>query len=460
MLHLSTTLSYYKRVEIQQRIAENSQNREIAARYNDKFGKRPDSIQHPLDVMDIAKKGATSFHVSEERWINPLAIGTDMKRQELDDLRIGWDLILDIDCPNFNISKLITHLLIVALQEHGVKTISVKYSGNKGFHIGVPFEAMPSTISGKETKNLFPEGPKKIAEYLIEVLRHKIKLEGDTVLFGNTKQIKISTLTQLLNTDKNQIFVKDGEDNVFNPEAIMELDTILISSRHLYRMAYSLHEKSGLVSLPIDVEEVLEFDKERAKPENVKGDKKFLETENADENELRKLFIQAYDFAPKKPIIEVKEEKNYEVPQEAIAEEFFPPCIKKLMQGVDDGKKRALFVLINFLTSAGWDYDNIEKKIEEWNTRNKEPLHETYWRGQVRYARQTKKKIPPPNCNNTAYYRDLQVKCDESICSKCKNPLIYAKRTSANAPKEKPKKKEEKNKKKDTNPKTEEKPAE
>ena len=35
-------------------------------------------------------------------------------------------------------------------------------------------------------------------------------------------------------------------------EKFLEIDTVLISSRHLYRMPYSLHEKSGLVSLPIN----------------------------------------------------------------------------------------------------------------------------------------------------------------------------------------------------------------
>ncbi len=46
---------------------------------------------------------------------------------------------------------------------------------------------------------------------------------------------------------------------------------------------------------------------------------------------------------------------------------FFPPCIKGLMEGVkSDGRKRALFILLNFLTGVGYDTNSIEKIISEW----------------------------------------------------------------------------------------------
>ena len=55
----------------------------------------------------------------------------------------------------------------------------------------------------------------------------------------------------------------------FDPESILEVDTVLISSRHLYRMPYSLHEKSGLVSLPISPDKVMGFEKEMARAETI-----------------------------------------------------------------------------------------------------------------------------------------------------------------------------------------------
>ena len=52
---------------------------------------------------------------------------------------------------------------------------------------------------------------------------------------------------------------------------------------------------------------------------------------------------------------------------------------------IEDGRKRAIFALTNFLVSVGWDYDMIEKKLKEWNERNPEPLREVYINGQIRY---------------------------------------------------------------------------
>ena len=66
MIEQSIRLNHYKRQDIQAEMAIHSQNREIAARFEDKFGSRPDVLNNPADVMEFAKQGATSFHCSEE----------------------------------------------------------------------------------------------------------------------------------------------------------------------------------------------------------------------------------------------------------------------------------------------------------------------------------------------------------------------------------------------------------
>ena len=114
---LSKTLSYYKRKEIRELLVKYAKDKEVAVRFKDFFGKRPDSLQYPNDVVELAKRKATSFHCSEELWSNPLSLRSDMKRKEQDELRIGWDLILDIDCSHFIYSKLATHILIKILKE-------------------------------------------------------------------------------------------------------------------------------------------------------------------------------------------------------------------------------------------------------------------------------------------------------------------------------------------------------
>jgi DNA primase catalytic subunit len=106
---------YYKRREIQEAILENAKDREIAVKFGDKgFGTRPDVLQYPRDVLELVKQGATSFHASEEVWRNPLHLNAEMKKRELDELRTGWDLVLDIDCPDWELAKISTWILIKA----------------------------------------------------------------------------------------------------------------------------------------------------------------------------------------------------------------------------------------------------------------------------------------------------------------------------------------------------------
>ena len=80
-MHISTILKHYKREDLQKEIVENAIDREIAVKYSDKgFGKRPDVIKYPNDVLEFVKLGATSFHASEELWSNPLNINTELKK--------------------------------------------------------------------------------------------------------------------------------------------------------------------------------------------------------------------------------------------------------------------------------------------------------------------------------------------------------------------------------------------
>src|SRR3972149_650727 len=131
MIPISAVLNHYKRPEIQQAIIEHAMDKEVAIKFGDNgFGKRPDILQYPNDVLELAKKGATSFHVSEERWNNPLQLSTGLRASELDDMRSGWDLIIDVDFPVWNISKIITSAIIRALKKHGIKSVTCKFSGN------------------------------------------------------------------------------------------------------------------------------------------------------------------------------------------------------------------------------------------------------------------------------------------------------------------------------------------
>src|SRR3989338_6954229 len=375
MIPLHITLNHYKRKDIQEEIIYNSKNKEVAAKFDEKFGNRPDVLNYPKDILELAKQGATSFHASEELWQNPLVLNPNLKKFELDNLRSGWDLVLDIDCGFFEYSKIAADLTIKALQYHNIESISCKFSGNKGFHIGVPFEAFPEEISSKKTKNLFPDAARRIAFYIKELIKKPL---GEKIM--HYEKNNFSKIVEKTKENPNKITYYEKNkfgDNVakLNAEPFLNIDTILISSRHLFRMHYSLHEKSGLVSLPLNPEDALNFKKEDADPKNIKISKfRFLDRDGIAKGEAKKLIMQAFDFTlNKEEEINAEEKRDYEITT-ALGEEFFPPCIKLISNGLADGRKRALFILINFLTSLGWDYKEIEAYLKEWNKKNNEML--------------------------------------------------------------------------------------
>ena len=422
MIPISVSLSHYKRKDIQEEIILNSKDREIVAKFNDNFGKRPDVLRHSNDMFELAKQGATSFHASEELWRNPLQLDTSLSKHELGNLRIGWDLVLDIDCGFFEYSKIAADLIIKALKFHNVNSISCKFSGNKGFHIGVPFEVFPDKIRNEHTKNLFPAAPRQIALYIKEMIKKPL---GDKIM--EFEKDNFNAIIEKTGKKANEITYYNNKNRALNAEPFLNIDTLLISSRHLYRMPYSLHEKSGLASTPLNPEKVLLFRKEFAIPKNVRISKHtFLDKNNVKSNEAKQLLTEAMDFGIKQEANNLKEQTEFIAPEKALPEELFPPCIKLILNGLEDGRKRALFILINYFTSIGWDYDMIEKRLKEWNAKNKELLREVYLLGQLRYHKQQRKKIPPPNCDNEMYMIGIGVCKPDNFCSRIKNPAQYS----------------------------------
>jgi hypothetical protein len=387
-LFFAKALQYYKRREVQEAMLRHAKDREVSPRYGEGFGKRPDILSYPTDILEFVKRKATSFHVSEERWENPLSIKTGASRKEMNELRIGWDLVLDIDAKDWDISRLTAWLFIEALRAHHVTSISCKFSGNKGWHIGVPFESFPATIwddhaaADIPTKDLFPELPRAIASYLVEYLSDEknglITVNQDTIIFGwnlqrvkkqpwmsaQTKVFSLAQLSAMAGKNKDELlstfctvckktvsseqetfklqcpnidclfvdekrYTKDEKDLVdyplcpkcrtqmvfssltkascpharlktkpyefrFKLSEVVQFDTILLASRHLYRMAYSLHEKSGLASVVIDPSAVLDFDKKHADPKVIGFERTFLDNELVSPAEASDLPMKAW----------------------------------------------------------------------------------------------------------------------------------------------------------------------
>ena len=406
MLDKGACLRYYKNSYVADLLLSFSKDREVSVRYGEAFGKRPDILRYPSDVLEFAKQNVTSFHVSEEHWHDPLMLSNTRGRAQLDKLRSGWDLILDVDCNHFEISKLCTHLIIEFLRFHKVKHIFVKFSGNKGFHVAIPWTSFPRVVGETLTSDMFPEYPRAIASFVSD---HVYKALSDHLI----KQHGLAGIREMV----GDIFIEGGRIKV---EDFIDIDTILLASRHLYRMPYSLHEKSGLISLPIPCDMVLKFERSMAHPEKfIAPLAGYLEPGDGDATELLRSSI---DYVAKKPREIKKFKRSFEV-KDPVPEDCFPPCIKSILQGINDGKKRALFAVTTFLAEVGWSSEMIESLVNEWNAKNPTPLRDAYVQGQLR-AFNTSKRTP--KCKNEGYYLALDVCKPDSLCRTIGTPSQYA----------------------------------
>ncbi len=437
-LDKGTCLRFYKRADVQELILTFCEDKEVAARYGQGFGKRPDTLMYPRDILELAKRGMTSLHVSEEHWEDPLQLKGSPDRKKLALLRTGWDLILDIDCAQVEYSKLSANLIIRFLTHCGVKDVTIKFSGNKGFHIAIPFEAFPTTVNNIETKQLFPEAARKIAAYIKDNIEAELEKQILEFENGNFQTIKQKTGVE----ESKLIYYKKGSMGnkvaSLNVDSFLEIDTILIASRHLYRMPYSLHEKSGLVSIPIPINSVLKFEKPMAHPDKfIAPLATFLDRTCPNGATATSLLQRAIDYETKSKEYErftelsdslkVTKEKEFEEIEitSALQEEYFPPCIKLILAGLEDGKKRGLFALIQFLGKLGWTKNAIKLYLMEWNKKNPEQLREGYISGQLAHFNPKDLKLPP-NCNNEGYYPALQVCKPDALCAKITNPVNYS----------------------------------
>ncbi len=391
------TQLYYSRPDVLDALFDFSKNREISPRYFEGFGKRPDSFQYRGDIFELVKKGATSFHCSEELWKEPLDIVTGMDEKSLNDLRVGWDLLIDIDSKYIDYSKVSAEVIINFLRFHGVKNIGVKFSGSKGFHIIVPWKSFPKEVNNVKVSDMFPEYPRIIVKYILE----------------KTKEQLIEKISEFSKPSK---YVKD-----FSAPKEVIPDLVLVSPRHLFRMPYSLHEKTSLSSVVLSPEEISSFDLKDADPMKVQV-RSFMP--DVIEGEASELLMQALDwnkdFDSKKRVSKNIDYKPIKL--DNLSDKNFPPCVKKILAGMTDGKKRGLFVLINLFRSVGMEKDELEKRIEEWNKKNKPPLKQGYIDSQISWA-YNRKPILPSNCKE--FYEGIGVCLPDELCKFVKNPVNY-----------------------------------
>jgi len=492
---------YYANPKVQKMMLEFSKDREVVPCYmGESFGKRPDVLMYNSDINGLVRKGATSFHGSEELWDNPLNLSSEISTKEMAKLRKGWDLLIDIDSPFLDCSKIAARLIIEALEQHGVMNYGIKFSGSKGFHIIVGGRAFPAEFDGMKAGEMFPVWPRAVCSYLmsyirrdynlkageilsVENLEKRTKLKKEDLLGTGCKNCGRSAIRgvsvdlncpecglnikrrdfkltkrrlKCLNNDCAGILelgrseeyyycenCKDSDNEkmplssdkhpeVFekvkgvNAEKVANLDLVLVAPRHLFRMPYSLHEKTALASIVLGKEEIDSFKPNDADPlkvnvieyypKNVIGEGKRLLSEALEWRRGQEIIDEGIE------VKRYKGKKNFEgVELKNVSEDMFPKPIKKLLKGLEDGRKRGLFVLLTFLRNVGFSGEAIQKRIKEWNEENEPPLREGYVRSQIDWHLKQKRKILPPNYSNDSFYRDLGILDGKP---KVKNPLV------------------------------------
>jgi hypothetical protein len=397
---------YYEQEEVQDHIVEVAQYREIAPTYPNGYGQRPDAINFPGDFSQLVEDGAVAFHASVERWRNPLLIDNV---SDLDDLRTGWDLVIDIDCDDsFELAKDTAELVVQEIREHGVENVSVKFSGNRGFHIGVRKEALPEEVPEVEENlaELYPRLARGIVDYIRDQLKDDMKQLVKE--YGFEEEMKV--------------------DTGWDPYQVSDIENDW-GQRHLFRVPYSLHDGSWLVSLPIEPDEIQDFEKEEAEIDNVDFETGFLDS--YEENEAANLVEKAIERLErieqkKREKRKKREDRDFDRPDDAIPEEHWPPTIENILDGLEDGRKRGLFILINFFRTIGYSWPEIESKIWSWNEENDQELREAYVKSQLNWHKDRDEDVPPPNYDAKGYYKDMQVYEGDNLEEKVPNPVSYA----------------------------------
>ncbi len=428
-MNLREIYAYYSRPDIQSFFMQFSRNREVVGVFkNGSYSTRPNTLVYPQDIVAMVKEGSVEFHSSIERWSQPMSLRSD----NYEPLRTGWDVIFDLDCSMFEHGKIAAKVLSWALEKHGIKGYSMKFTGGTGFHVGIPWESIPRKIDYKPALRMFPELPRGMGLYLKEYMRERLERE----------LLKAYQMEQLAEQAKKSVGEISGDRSVLDPFKIVELDTVLISPRHLFRMPYSLNKNSFLASLPVKPGQLDSFNREDADPlkHEIKVKAGFLDSAEANEAEM--LVAETVDWLSKRRLKEERKAAYRERITEAVPAELFPPCMKNILEGLPDGRKRSVFILSTFLRSVKWGWPEVEKTVSEWNQKNKPPLRENYVRGQIRWHKSQKRDILPPGCVNTGWYESFGVCRPDNFCGgpakTVKNPVNYPWRRMRRSYREKP----------------------
>lgn len=404
-MNMQAVFEYYSNPLVIEQLVSHAKDREVAgALFTGNYEKRPNIIQYPDDVIQMAKNGVTSFHLSVERWTYPM----QLIKKDYHSLRKGWDLIIDMDSKlSIEESKITASLICDLLKKYSIRNHTIKFSGNRGFHICLPWEMFPDEVDYQQLSKRYPQAPRIIASFIKKEIASRLMKE----LIKKKGAKELIDLLGEKPEKMNPFYFVDVENNWGN--------------RHMFRAPFSLNEKTWLVSLPFDPKHIDKFSKPDAKPDRALA---FLEKEKhtffrGEENEALALLTDAFDWHASIKKEPEKKKKKYIFTEKQVPESQFPPCMKIILAGLDDGKKRSIFTIINFLRMMNWPWKEIEERVFEWNNKNRPPLQTNLLIAGLRAAERN--QLNPANCFNETFYTSFGVCKPDSNCKKIKNPIAY-----------------------------------
>ncbi len=396
-------LEYYSRDDIISAIIKNTKEREVAGAFADgSYDQRPNIIQFPNDIVQMVRKGVTSFHYSVEHWSNPMQLA----RERYEELRTGFDFVIDIDSKlGIEEAGIAAEMICSLLRNYGIKNYGIKFSGRRGFHICLPWGSFPKEIDYKPLAKLYPKAPRILAGFIREKISESLMKE----------LIKRKGAKQLID-------ILEEPPESLDPFYFVEVEKDW-GSRHMFRAPYSLNEKTWLASLPINESQLKNFSTELARPEKVKTGAEFFKSK---ENEAETLLIEALDWNALQEKELPKKEKKRINWEKRVPEEFFPPCMKLILAGLPDGRKRSIFTITNFLRMMNWSWPEIEEKVMECNKKNTQELPRNIVLGQLRWNQSN--QMNPANCDTELFYKGIGICKPDETCKgrkMIKNPINY-----------------------------------
>jgi hypothetical protein len=87
-MDIANLLKYYNNDKVLNHLINEGKDREVAIMFSKGFfGQRPSIIMYKKEIVDAVRNGAVSFHMSVERWKNPMSLNATNTKREMDDLR-------------------------------------------------------------------------------------------------------------------------------------------------------------------------------------------------------------------------------------------------------------------------------------------------------------------------------------------------------------------------------------